>query len=120
MVELGVAYSYLCNKYKKNGENYIFPFALYPVKKEQALSGTSMTNIQVGEINDEKDIRSFLEYLSSEKGIYIGSGINRKLHTFKAEMDQIFLKYQNIVELARIGTYFDDSIVYKRKEDIVN
>lgn len=120
MIELGVAYSYLFNKFEKNGEDYILPFALYPVKKGQALSGTPMANIQVGEINDENDIRSFLECLSSEKGLRVGSGINRKLHSFKAEIDQIFLKYQNIVELARIATYFDDSIDYKKKEDIVN
>lgn len=120
MVELGVAYSYLYNKYEKNGEEYIFPFALYPVRKGQALSGTPMTNIQTGEINDENDIRSFLECLSSEKGLYIGSGINRKLHSFKVEIDQILLKHQNIMELARIGTYFDDSIEYKSKDDIAS
>lgn len=120
MVELGVAYSYLYNKHKKQGEDYIFPFALYPVRKSEALSGTPMADIQSGEINSESDIRSFLEYLSSEKGIYIGSGINRKLHSFKAEIDQILLKYQNILELAKIGTYFDDSIEYKKKEDIVS
>lgn len=120
MVELGVAYSYLYNKHKKQGEDYIFPFALYPVRKGEALSGTPMADIQSGEINNESDIRSFLEYLSSEKGLYIGSGINRKLHSFKAEIDQILLKYQNILELAKIGTYFDDSIEYKKKEDIVS
>ena len=120
MVELGVAYSYLYNKYQKNGEEYIFPFALYPLRKGQALSGTPMANIQTGEINDENDIRSFLECLSLEKGLYIGSGINRKLHSFKAEVDQIFLKEQNIIELARIGTYFDDSIDYTKRDDIVN
>lgn len=120
MVELGVAYSYLYNKHKKKGEDYIFPFALYPVRKGEALSGTPMTDIQSGEINNEDDIRSFLECLSSEKGLYIGSGINRKLHSFKAEIDQILLKYQNILKLAKIGTYFDDSIEYKKKEDIVN
>lgn len=70
MIELGVAYSYLFNKFKKNEENYIFPFALYPVRKGQALSGTPMTNIQTGEINDENDIRAFLECLSSEKDSY--------------------------------------------------
>jgi len=120
MIELGVAYSYLCNKYEKNEEEYILPFALYPVTKGQALSGTPMANIQAGEINDENDIKSFLEYLIAEKDIRVGSGINRKLHIFKAELDQIFLENQNIVELARINTYFDDSIDYRNKEDIAS
>lgn len=120
MIELGVAYSYFFNKYEKEGEEYIMPFALHPVTRGQALSGTPMANIQTGEMNDEDDIKSLLEYLSAEKGVHIGAGVNRKLHSFKAELDQIFLTKQNIVELAKIGTYFDDSIDFKRKEDVVS
>lgn len=119
MIELGVAYSYLFQKYEKSGEEYIFPFALYPVTKGQALSGTPMTNIQTGEMNDEDDIKSLFEYLTTDRGIHIGAGVNRKLHSFKTELDQILLKTQNIMEMARIGTYFDDNIDYKRKEDVV-
>ena len=120
MIELGVAYSYFINKYEKEGEEYIMPFVLYPVTKGQALSGSPMANIQAGEMNDEDDIKSLLEYLSTEKGVHIGTGVNRKLYSFKAELDRIFLTNEDIVELARIGTYFDDSIDFKRKEDIVN
>lgn len=120
MIELGVAYSYLYNKYQKQGEDYIFPFALSPIGRGQALSGTPIANIETGDLNDEEDIRSFLEYLSSEKGIHVGSGVNRKLHSFKADIDRIILNSQNIVELARVGAYFDDSITYRKREDIVN
>lgn len=119
MIELGVAYSYLYNKYEKKGAEYIFPFTLSPVRKEQALAGTPIANIQVGDISDEKDIRSFLECLS-DKGLSVGSGVNRKLHGFKFDMDQILLKRQNIVEMAKINTYFDDSIDYKHKVDVAN
>lgn len=119
MIELGVAYSYLFQKYEKNGEDYIFPFALHPVTKGQALSGTPMRNIQTGEMDDENDIKSFLEYLTIERGIHIGAGVNRKLHSFKTELAHILLKNQNILEMARIGTYFDDNIDYMHKEDIV-
>ena len=69
MIELGVAYSYLIKKYESNGEDYIFPYALYPVTKSQALAGTPMMNIQVGEINDKEDIRSLLEYIDLERKI---------------------------------------------------
>lgn len=120
MIELGVAYSYMFNKFEKNGEDYIFPFALYPVRKGLALNGTPMANIQVGEITNENDIRSFLEFLASEKGIHIGSGTNRKLHSLEQEINQILSKCQNIIELAKIGAYFDDNINYKKYDDIVN
>ncbi|MCI9364708.1 MAG: toll/interleukin-1 receptor domain-containing protein [Oscillospiraceae bacterium] len=117
MFELGVAYSYLYNKKK---EEYIFPFSLYPILKGQALSGTPIANIQTGDLNDEKDIHSFLEYLSADKGIKIGTGINRKLHSFIFDVEQIFLKHQNIMEMARIGAYFDDSIEFNHREDIAS
>lgn len=120
MIELGVAYSYLYNKYEKRGEEYIFPFALYPTRKGQALSGTPMANIQAGDINDEDDIRSFLNCLATEKGLNIGPGVNRKLHAFKFSIDQMLLKHQNITEMAKINTYFDDSIDYRSKEDVTS
>lgn len=120
MMELGVAYSYLYKKYQKKGEDYIFPFSLYPIRKGQALSGTPIANIQVGEINDEKDIRSFLDCLMNDKGIHIGTRVNRKLHSFKYDLDQILLKNQSIMNIAKISTYFDDSINYRSKGDIAN
>ena len=120
MIELGVACSYLYNRYNKSGEDYIFPFALYPIQKGQALSGTPIANIQTGDISDEKDVHSFLEYISSDKKVNIGTGINRKLHSYKFEIDQIFLGQQSIVEMAKINVYFDDSIEFKHREDIAN
>ena len=65
MMELGVAYSYLYEKYQKRGEDYIFSFSVYPIRKGQALSGTPIANIQVGEINDEKDI------IANDKNLFL-------------------------------------------------
>lgn len=119
MIELGVAYSYMYSKYKRNGE-YIFPFALHPINKGQALSGTPLSDIQVGDLNSEVDVKSFVEYLSEERKTNIGSGVNRKLHLFESEINARVLKKVNIFEQARVGTYFDDSIFFRNKEDIVN
>ena len=120
MIELGVAYSYFYNQYNKNSEEYIFPFALYPLPKGEALSGTPMANIQTGDLTDKNDIHSFLEYLSVDKGVKIGSGVNRKLHSFLFDIDQTFLDQQNIIAIAKISGCFDDNIVFKRREDIIN
>mgnify|MGYP005757998367 CR=1 FL=1 len=119
MIELGVAFSYLYGQNNK-GEDYIFPFAVYPIEKGQALSGSPMADIQTGDLGNEKDIHSFLEYLSSDKKVSIGSGINRKLHSLMFDLEQILLKQQNILELAKIGAFFDDSIEFKNREDISN
>ncbi|MDD3417583.1 MAG: toll/interleukin-1 receptor domain-containing protein [Lachnospiraceae bacterium] len=120
MIELGVACSYLFNQYNQEGVDYIFPFVLYPVQKGQALSGTPIANIQAGDIRSEKDIHIFLKYLSSQKGIHIGAGVNRNIHSFIFEIDQIILKYQSIMERAKINGYFDDSIDFIHKEDIIS
>ncbi len=73
MIELGIACSYLFEKYKKNGGNYIYPFALYPVKRRQALSGTPIANIQVGDLNSEDDLRSFFESIAEYEDTHVGS-----------------------------------------------
>lgn len=119
MIELGVAYSYLYNKYEKNGEEYIFPFVLYPVRKAQALAGTPLSNIQTGDIDNENDIRGFLNLLALKKGLSIGSGSNRKLHAFREKINEILMQKQNIIDMAKINPYFDDSVNYKQKKDIV-
>lgn len=118
MIELGVAYSYFRSKYQKHGESYIYPFALYPIQKGYALSGTPLSNLQTGDITDKEDLHGFLKYLSLEKGINIGSGTNRIIHNFVNEVDRLILHNQNILENAKINTYFDNSIDYKHREDI--
>lgn len=120
MIELGVAYSYFCERYKVNGENYIFPFSLYPVQKGYALSGTPLVNIQTGDIADEEDLHGFLEYLSEEKGVAIKSATNRMIHTFINDVDKVSLEKQNILEVAKVNTFFDDSIDFYHTEDIAN
>ena len=120
MIELGVAYSYLYNRFSDQGEDYIFPFALYPIQKGQALAGTPLSYIQTGALNDKEDVHSFLQYLNIKKGVNIGSGVNRKLHSFIFEIEHSILKRQNILETARIGVYFDDSIDFNNREDIAS
>ena len=120
MIELGVAYSYLFNRYEKEGEGYIFPFALYPITKQEALAGTPMMNIQSGDMTNIEDVKNLLDYLITRKGICVGSGVNRKLQNFNSDLEQLLLKPRNIIKMARCNTYFDDRIIYKRKEDIVN
>lgn len=74
----------------------------------------------MGDINSEVDVKAFLEYLSKERRISFGSGINKKLHLFESEINIRGLKKVNILEQAKIGTYFDDSIFFRNKEDVVN
>lgn len=118
MIELGVAYSCLSNR--NDGREYIFPFALDPLKKGLALSGTPLNYIQTGSLSDEDDIHNFLEYLSNDMGLGLCSGINRKIQSFEYDIGQIFLKSQNIVKMAKFGTYFDDSIEFEKRGDIVS
>lgn len=88
MIELGMACSYLYNQDDKRREDYIYPFVLYPIQKGDALSGTPISAIQTGDLSDEKDIHGFLTYLSTDKGVHIGTGFNHKLHSFILEQNQ--------------------------------
>lgn len=119
MIELGIACSHLFAKFQKNGENYIFPFAIYPVRKGQALSGTPIANIQVGDINSTADIRSLLDFLAEQFSFRTGSGINQKLRSCVFDIDRILLKNQDLMADARVGVFFDDSIPYESAGDII-
>lgn len=120
MIELGVAFSYLYSKYNNTGDEYIYPFALYPIQRDQALSGTPLANLQVGNLNDEMDIHNFLKHLSDTKGVSLKTGLNRSLHSFIFEIDQVLLDQQNIVEMARIGAYCGNTSKYHKDSDYIN
>ena len=119
MIELGVAYAYLHQKYSKQEDQYIFPLALYPTTKGNALSGTPISFLQVGEINDSESIRNLLTTIS-DFGVEIGAGVNRNIRTFKEEIDRSILKVQDLISLCEPGAFFADdaNIVYKKREDI--
>lgn len=120
MIELGVAFSYLYNQYNNRGEEYIFPFVISPVQKGEALSNTPMADIQTGSLCDESDIHSFFEYLSNERNVKIGTGLNQKLHSFIIELRQIYLGQCNVLKNAKIGAYFDDGVYFRSRQDIVS
>ena len=119
MIELGVAYSYLIKKYESNGEDYIFPYALYPVTKSQALAGTPMMNIQVGEINDKEDIRSLLEYIDLErKNSYRCRSKSKITCSYNRDRSN-FIKKSKYYRNGKHWNIFYDKIDFRCKEDIV-
>lgn len=119
MVELGIACSYLFEKYKKSGESYIYPFSLFPVKKSYALSGTPIANLQVGDLNVKGDLKNFLDILVERNKIHLVANINFKIDSFVFTIDQILLQKHDILSEARIGVYFDDNISYREKKDVI-
>ncbi|MBQ2634737.1 MAG: toll/interleukin-1 receptor domain-containing protein [Oscillospiraceae bacterium] len=120
MVELGTACAFLFQKYKKRGEAYIYPFAIYPIKKGYALAGTPIANLQAGEINNREDIRSFFNDLVENNGIAKSPNINANISSFVFQVDQILLKDFDLLNEARVGAYFDESIFFRRKKDIAS
>ena len=48
MMELGVAYSYLYNRYSSQGEDYIFPFAIPPIQKAMPCSELQRPKFRTG------------------------------------------------------------------------
>ena len=120
MIELGVAYSYLCNKYERKDSFYIAPFALYPLKKGEALSDTPISAMQVIQMEEKEDVKTFLEYLKREQQVHIGAGLNKKLDDFETEIGEIYKEKQDMIKAARIEAYFDDKADYEQRKDIVD
>ena len=119
MIELGVAYSYFYSKFGDSDEDFIFPFALPPVKKSNALAGTPLAFIQTADLNDIDDLRTFCENLKKERSVGIKSGLSKRLREFVYELTGEVLGKQDILKSARIGAYFDDSIDFYKKSDII-
>jgi hypothetical protein len=119
MIELGVAYAYLYNKYAEKGETYIVPVTVYPVEKGNALADTPMSNIQVSSLSDEKDIRNLLNVCAKYTGeTYVG--INRKIHSFTEQIKQLTTDDWDIFAQASDISCFDtEGVNYKKKNDIV-
>lgn len=120
MIELGAAYGCLYNKHRGNGKNYIFPFTLYPMNKGNALSGTPMSNIQSGEMENRNDIRKLLEYLTKKINAVLKPEIEKQLCEFNRYTIQKMYRDEDVVGKAKIQAYCDSETKFYREEDIVN
>lgn len=81
MIELGFAYSVLVRNYP-DGHNYIFPVAIPPLKKGEALMGTPLAQLQVSFIHDIDELRVLIESISEKSDFVVKSGMNRKINEF--------------------------------------
>ena len=91
-----------------------------PNIKDNALSGTPLSHIQTGELNSKEDLNRIIRYLKNNFHITVLSGLNQELHKFKFNVDKFLLTNQDIVKIAKIGTYFDDRIEYERRRDVID
>lgn len=89
MLELGFAYSCLSDQSKDYEGNYVYPLAVLPVKKAEALMDTPLARLQVCSINDTEDMRAYIEAICENKNITCGSGLNKKIHGFIYDINKI-------------------------------
>lgn len=93
MIELGFAYSVLVRNCP-DGDSYIFPVAVPPVKKGEALMGTPLAQLQVSSIHEAEDLRVFLESVFAKSNPALKSGMNRRINEFVYGIKKhIFDKY---------------------------
>ena len=96
MIELGFAYAILSKK-QQNELNYIFPISVPPIKKSEALKDTPLERIQVGHINDINDIRSYINNIFERENFLIGSGLNKRVHSFIVDINKILTNANGLV-----------------------
>lgn len=102
MIELGFAYSCLCSKPIDFEEDYLYPLAVSPIKKAEALANTPLACLQTCSINNMDDMRVFIETICEAKNIFCVSGINKKIHSFVYHVNQIIYEKFGIIDNAKI------------------
>ena len=103
MVELGFAYAILFHEHG-NEDDYIFPIAIPPIKKAEALSKTPLEGLQVASIHSVEEMRGVLESILAGSGIPLKSGFNKRMIEF--------------VQNAK-GLLFDQCIVETQSQHLV-
>jgi hypothetical protein len=94
MIELGFAYAYLNKLSPDHRYEYIFPIAVPPVKKGEALASTPLARLQTGSINDTEDTRIMVEELCAKGNMSCKAGMNNRIHAFIYDVNKlIFGKY---------------------------
>ncbi len=100
MVELGFAYSVLVHNHADD-DNYIFPVAIPPIRKGDALMGTPLAQLQVLSIHTVEDLRVYLESIFEKSNLVLKSGINRKISEFVYEVKEYIFEQYNINNCAQ-------------------
>lgn len=118
MIELGIATAKLMNDYNNNGKRIVFPFSVYPTKKELALANTPLAFIQV---SDLKDIVGVEDFLRDNFTINIHCDFKAKLEQFEYDLTQLTMSEQSIVgNASRVFPCFDESSVeVKDRKDYI-
>lgn len=100
MVELGFAYSVLVRNYS-DGDSYVFPVAIPPIRKGDALAGTPLAQLHVSPIHNVDDLRAYLESIFEKPNIVLKSGINRKINEFVLEVKKYIFERYDINDCAQ-------------------
>lgn len=99
MIELGFAYSKCVNLGKKYS---IFPFAIYPITKSQALLNTPLSQLQTEPLNDKIEVRNFINTLITKKLLTQVQLTNETIHSFVDKINNIIMNTDNILSNAVI------------------
>lgn len=100
MIELGFAYA--CLYRSKEQSDYIYPLAVQPVKKAEALAHTPLERLQVCLMNDVQDMRMFIEDLCKSRNISLVAGLNQKIHSFIHDINAISYNNFNLLDNVKI------------------
>ena len=95
MIELGFAYSLLVQNYS-DGHRYMFPVALPPLRKGEALMGTPLAQMQVSLIHDDENLRAYLESIFEKTPLALKSGLNSKIHEFVYRIKRLLFEFYDV------------------------
>ena len=120
MIELGVAYSFSSKQFANTESAFILPLALAPLSPNDVLSGSPLDHLDVYSLSQKDDIISFLKSIRKTGKLRIGTGRKDEVTKYIDEINRMLLNNISVFDSARVSTYFDDSIDYLKKEDIIS
>lgn len=110
MIELGFAYSVLCRQSTDREMDYIYPLAVLPIKKAEALVSTPLARLQVCSINDEGDIHSYCQSICEKSNIVSSPGLNKQITSFIYDINKIIYSSFNIIAGSKILVCKSDNV----------
>lgn len=101
MIELGFSCAHMYNR-RRGEETYIYPLALPPVNKDDALAKTPLAFLQVRSLDEAENMAAYIRDLCSSQQLPCPSGLNRKISDFMHTITEMRGKNFDMVAKATV------------------
>lgn len=102
VIELGFAYAIISQESSDYENNKIFPLAVPPIMKSEALMNTPLARLQVSTINIAEEMQAYITDICECHSITCSVDLNRKIHVFIVDVNKLIFNTYDILHKARL------------------